>query len=76
MRVMVHVVSADLPSKPVLWNLLQLYAHEFSEFTDQDVGVDGIYAYEYFDRYWIDPDRHPCLFRHDGRLVEIGRAHV
>ena len=75
MRVMVHVVSAELPSNPVLWNLLQLYAHEFSEFTDQDVGVDGTYAYEYFDRYWIDPDRHPYLFRHDGRLVGFALVH-
>ena len=74
MRVMVHVVSAEFPSKPVLWNLLQLYAHEFSEFTDQDVGVDDTYAYEYFDRYWIDPDRHPYLC-HDGRLVGFALVH-
>lgn len=75
MRVMVHVVGAELQSKPVIWNLSQLYAHEFSEFTDQDVGDDGTYAYKHFDLYWIDADRHPYLFRHDGRLAGFAFVH-
>ncbi|MEO6467798.1 MAG: GNAT family N-acetyltransferase [Acidimicrobiia bacterium] len=66
---MVHVVGAELPSKPVLWNLFQLYAYEFSEFTDQDIDDDGAYAYKYFDRYWTDADRTPYLFRQDDRLA-------
>ena len=75
MRVMVHVIGAELPSEPVLWNLLQLYAYEFSEFTVQDIGDDGTYAYKYFDQYWIDADRHPYLFRHDGRLAGFAFVH-
>lgn len=38
---MIHVMPAAVALKPVLRRLVQLYAYDFSEFTDQDIGDDG-----------------------------------
>ena len=69
MRVMVHVVGAELQSKPVLWNLIQLYTYEFSEFTHQTIDEHGEYTYRWFDNYWTDPDRFPYLITNDAHLA-------
>ena len=65
----VEVQAATIDEKPVLDHLLELYCHDFSELTHVDVDDDGLYRYPYLDPYWVDPDRHPFLFRVDGRLA-------
>lgn len=76
----VEVIEAALSDKPVLRNLLELYQHDFSAFDDIDVDADGLYNYRYLDNYWTEVDRHPLLFRIDGRwagfaLVRAGTPH-
>jgi predicted acetyltransferase len=65
----VHVDIATVHDKPALRQLLELYAHDFSERNGADVGDDGTYGYSRLDDYWHEPDRHPFLFRVDGRLA-------
>src|SRR5450631_4195545 len=65
----VEVVPATLEQQPILANLLQLYAHDFSEFHDVDLGPDGRFVYASLPLYWSEPDRHPFLVRVDGRLA-------
>jgi len=47
----------------VIGNLMQLYLHDFSEFTHEQVGDDGRYEYPYLPHYWEDPNRYPFLVR-------------
>jgi predicted acetyltransferase len=65
----VRVDPASASEHDVVARLLELYAHDFSERNGADVGDDGTYGYRYLDAYWSEPDRHPFLFRVDGRLA-------
>lgn len=53
----------------VLANLLELYAYDFSEFHDVELGADGRFGYDKLPLYWTEPDRHPFLFRYRGKLA-------
>jgi predicted acetyltransferase len=77
---MAEVVEAAESDKSVLRQLLELYQYDFSELDGEDVDVHGLYGSGNLDAYWIDPDRHPFLFRVDGRwagfaLVRSGTPH-
>jgi predicted acetyltransferase len=65
----VDVQCATIDEKPVVRQLLELYAHDFSELNGADVDERGVFGYRYLDDYWMEPDRHPFLFRVDGRLA-------
>jgi predicted acetyltransferase len=65
----VAVVPALPEQEPVLSNLLELYAHDFSEFTGLRLGADGRFGYEHLPLYWKEPDRHPFLITVDGALA-------
>ena len=52
---------------PILANLLQLYAHDFSELIDLELGSDGRFGYEQLPLYWTEAGRHPLLITADGR---------
>jgi predicted acetyltransferase len=65
----IEVVPAALEQKPTLANLLELYAHDFSEFHDLELGDDGRFGYKNLSLYWSEPDRHPFLVRRDGILA-------
>lgn len=65
----IEVIPATLDQKPILANLLELYAHDFSEFLDLDLGPDGRFGYSDLSLYWTDPGRHPFLVRSGGKLA-------
>jgi len=65
----IEVVAATPEQEPILANLLELYAHDFSEFRDFDLGTDGRFGYGRLSLYWSDPDRHPFLVKIDGKLA-------
>jgi predicted acetyltransferase len=54
-----------------LANLLELYAHDFSEFHSLDIGADGKFGYKFLPLYWSDPNRHPFFIKVDGRLAGL-----
>lgn len=56
---------------PILANLLELYAHDFSEFQPLDIGPDGKFGYKSLPLYWSESDRHPFLIRSDGKLAGL-----
>jgi len=64
-----EVIPASLEQQPVIENLLQLYAHDFSEFQTLDLGPDGRFEYRDLPLYWSDPHRHPFLVKLDGKLA-------
>jgi predicted acetyltransferase len=63
-QVMLEPVAFE--QKAILRRLLQLYLHDMSEFTADDMDEHGEFGYRYFDHYWA-PDageeRHPLLIR-------------
>lgn len=65
----VEVTEAAAAEEPVLANLLELYAHDFSEFTDLRLGPDGRFGYPQLHLYWAGGDRLPFLVRADGELA-------
>jgi predicted acetyltransferase len=54
---------------PILANLLELYAHDFSEFHPLDIGPDGRFVYKSLPLYWSESNRHPFLIRFNGKLA-------
>jgi predicted acetyltransferase len=55
--------------RPLLENLAQLYAHDFSEVLEMHVGEDGRFGGIDLGPYWIDTWRHPFLLRVDDKLA-------
>jgi len=66
-----EVISASLAQAPILANLLELYAHDFSEFYDVQLGEDGRFGYPALPLYWSEPDRYPLLFKMDGKWAGL-----
>jgi predicted acetyltransferase len=64
-----EVIPATPEQAPILANLIELYAHDFSEFLPIDVAEDGRFGYPTLPLYWSDPGRHPLLIRIDGKLA-------
>jgi predicted acetyltransferase len=65
----IEVLPAAPEQEPILANLLELYAHDFSEFSEVELGADGRFGYKSLPLYWIERDRHPFLVRIDGKLA-------
>lgn len=57
----VEIIAALQEQEQILANLLELYAHDFSEFLDLKLGADGRFGYEQLPLYWKEPGRHPFL---------------
>lgn len=55
--------------EPVLANMLELYAHDFSEFVDLKLGADGRFGYERLPLYWMESGRHPFFIKAGGCLA-------
>ena len=68
-RAHVEVIAATREEESVLANLLELYAHDFSEFRELELGADGRFGYKHLSLYWREEGRHPFLVRMDGRLA-------
>jgi len=66
-----EVIPAAPEQAPILANLLELYAHDFSEFRPLDLGEDGRFGYRYLPLYWSEPGRHPFLIRLDGKWAGL-----
>ena len=68
----VSVTPASRAEKPILWQLLQLYHYDFTEFLPLKLNSAGAYEYRYFDEQWEPApgeERHPLLVRVDGELA-------
>jgi predicted acetyltransferase len=67
----IELVPAAPDQEPVLANLLELYAHDFSEFYEIELGADGRFGYKHLPLYWRDPNRRPFLVTVDGKLAGL-----
>lgn len=62
----VEVIPASQEQQPILANLLELYAHDFSEFIELKLGANGRFGYTHLSSYWKEPNRFPFLIMVDG----------
>jgi predicted acetyltransferase len=67
----IEVIRAAPEQAPILGNLLELYAHDFSEFRNLEIGEDGRFGYRSLPLYWSEPNRHPFFIRMDGKLAGL-----
>ena len=67
----IQLEVALLKQSPILANLLELYAHDFSEFQPLDIGPDGRFGYKSLPLYWSESNRHPFLIRFGGKLAGL-----
>jgi predicted acetyltransferase len=68
-EVEVEVAAAGPDEQEPLAALFDLYAYDFSEILDLDVGENGRFELPALAPYWTDPGHHPFLIRVDGRLA-------
>ena len=54
--------------KNVLWRLMQLCMHDYSEFDRFEIGSDGKFNYHWFDAYFKEAHRYPYFIRVGGQL--------
>jgi hypothetical protein len=58
-----EVIPATVDQAAILANLLELYAHDFSEFYNLEIGEDGRFGYPCLPLYWSEPERRPFLIK-------------
>lgn len=64
----VEIVPAMPEQEPILANLLELYAYDFTEFRNLEIDEQGRFGYPPLPLYWSEPGRHPFLVKVDGKL--------
>lgn len=69
LRAKIELVAATREQESVVGNLLELYAHDFSEFRELNIGEDGRYGYGPLPLYWGSNERRPFLVRIGGKLA-------
>ncbi len=65
------LIKADMTQKPIVANLLELYAYDFTEFCDFDIGDDGFYGYANLSKYWNDSNKHPFLIYINNKIAGL-----
>lgn len=65
----VEVVIATADQKPILANLLELYAHDFSEISTLRLNSEGRFGYAPLPLYWRESNRYPYLVKVDDTLA-------
>jgi predicted acetyltransferase len=65
----VEIFPALPEQEPILANMLELYAHDFSEFIDLKLGADGRFGYKHLSLYWKESNRYPFLIMANGHFA-------
>lgn len=66
----IELAPVPARDKAVLRNLMSLYLHDLSEYTDSlTPGPDGLFTYDGLDLYWRNPSLTPLFIRQDSELV-------
>ncbi|HEV8482329.1 MAG TPA: GNAT family N-acetyltransferase [Blastocatellia bacterium] len=65
----VEVIPALPEQEHILANMLELYAHDFSEFIDLKLGADGRFGYKPLPLYWKESNRYPFLIMANGHFA-------
>jgi predicted acetyltransferase len=70
-----EILLAAKEEMPIVANLFELYAYDFSEFHSVEPGADGRFGYPDLPLYWSEPGRYPFLIRVGGKLAGFVLVH-
>ena len=65
----IAIIPALEEQAPILANMFELYAHDFSEFIDLRLGADGRFGYTYLPMYWKEPGHYPFFILVNGSFA-------
>lgn len=65
---MIELVEVKSEHREILWNMLQKYLYEMTNYYDDEMDEMGNYHYGYFDDYFTDPER-TALLIYDDKLL-------
>jgi predicted acetyltransferase len=68
-KMKIELIPATIEQQPILANLLELYAYDFTEFWKFDIGPNGFYGYEDLLLYWKEPSKFPYLIYVDDHIA-------
>ncbi|HXC56614.1 MAG TPA: hypothetical protein VNU97_15050 [Rhizomicrobium sp.] len=71
---MVLVVPVPLSDKALLWDALQKYILELTQWGTHEP-IDGVFAYPWFDLYWQEPNRFAFWAYADGVRAAFALVH-
>ena len=66
-----RIVKATENQMPILANLLERYAYDFSEYWKFDIGDNGFYGYEGLPLFWTNPHRYPYLIYVENKIAGL-----
>lgn len=66
---MIKLKAVEKEEKKLLYNLLQKYLYEMTEFYDIEADAEGNYIYEYFEDYFGDTTRKALFILWDEKVV-------
>jgi predicted acetyltransferase len=67
----IEVIPAAAEQESTVANLLELYAHDFSEFHHLEIEATGRFGYPSLPLYWSEPGRYPFLVKTGGNLAGL-----
>jgi predicted acetyltransferase len=77
----IEIIPATPQHRTLLWHLFELYCHDFSEMTGEDVSEAGTYTGDDFLAHWPEAGWHPFLVSVDSHWagfawVRTGKSYV
>lgn len=71
----IRIQRATSADRPTVLNLMQLYLYDMCEFEDGPLNAEGLFELDdYFDRYWVEPNRYPFVIWADDQLAGFARV--
>ena len=65
----IDVSLVPYEEKTILYNLIQLYRYDSSEFDGHVLNKHGLYLYKYLDHQWTEDYRRPFIVKVDGEIA-------
>ena len=72
---MIRLQTVRAEDRELLWNILQKYLYELTQYYPDEMDEHGNYPYGYFDACFTDPERKALFIYHDETLVGFALIH-
>jgi predicted acetyltransferase len=63
------IIKAEFAQKELIRRLMELYQHDMSTATGNELNQFGLYDYPWLDSYWTEDNRHPYIFQIQDKIV-------
>lgn len=64
----IEISLVPYEDKTIIYNLIQLYRYDSSEFDGHALNKHGLYLYKYLDNQWTEDYRRPFIVKVDGEI--------